>query len=197
VIKGEDTMPQLVAVLDTNFWLWTHVTVINMGYAGALLTSAIAHIFIVGRVVGARSRDPDFYASLSRILYGTLGFGLIFTVVGTILGGIWANESWGRFWGWDPKENGALMIVLAQLAILHGRLGGILKSFGIAMAAVGMGVIVAFSWWGVNLLGIGLHSYGWASGVALGLYVFYALEATVLLAGGLWWYLRRRARAHA
>ena len=97
--------------------------------------------------------------------YGVLCFALLFSVVGTILGGIWANESWGRFWGWDPKENGALLICLSQLAILHARMGGFLKPFGVAMAAIVAGCVVAFSWWGVNLLGVGLHSYGFTGGI--------------------------------
>jgi ABC-type transport system involved in cytochrome c biogenesis permease subunit len=194
VLKGEDTMPQLVAVLDTNFWLTVHVLCITIGYAGGLLASAIAHVHVLGRVVGLRRHDKGFDRSLARMVYGTLCFALLFSVVGTILGGIWANESWGRFWGWDPKENGALMIVLVQLAILHGRMGGLFKAFGVSMATIFSGIVVAFSWWGVNLLGIGLHSYGHTSGVARALNIFYAAELGVLLVGGLWW-VRQRPRA--
>lgn len=182
-LKGEDTMPQLVAVLDTNFWLATHVTCITIGYGGGLVASALAHVHVLGRTFGVRRDDPRFYASITRMTYGFLAFGLLFSVVGTILGGIWANESWGRFWGWDPKENGALMICLSQLAILHARLGGHLKSFGVALATIVSGGIIAFSWWGVNLLQIGLHSYGFSGGIWTGLLTFYAVEALVLLAG--------------
>jgi ABC-type transport system involved in cytochrome c biogenesis permease subunit len=153
-----------------------------MGYAGGLLASAVAHVHVVGRLVGAKAGDPGFYALLSRMTYGMLGFGLFFSVVGTILGGIWANESWGRFWGWDPKENGALTICLAMLAILHARMGGMLRPFGVAVATIVTGGIVAFSWWGVNLLGIGLHSYGFTGGVMRGLMIFYGVEAAVLVA---------------
>jgi ABC-type transport system involved in cytochrome c biogenesis permease subunit len=180
---GEDTMPQLVAVLDTNFWLSTHVVCITIGYAGGLLAAAVAHIFVLGRVLGIRRGDGAFYATVARLNYGMLCFGLFFAVVGTILGGIWANESWGRFWGWDPKENGALMICLTQIAILHARMGGYLKSFGVAMASIAGGVVIAFSWWGVNLLGIGLHSYGWTEGVSRALTIFYGFEGLILLAG--------------
>ena len=190
VLKGEDTMPKLVAVLDTNFWLTVHVLCITLGYAGALLASAIAHVYVVGRVLGRGS--AEFHRATGRMVYGTLCFALLFSVVGTILGGIWANESWGRFWGWDPKENGALMIVLSQLMILHARMGGLIKTFGVAMATVASGIIVAFSWWGVNLLGIGLHSYGHTSGVARSLNIFYGVEVGVLLLGLGWWVLGRR-----
>ncbi len=182
-LKGEDTMPQLVAVLDTNFWLALHVTCIAIGYSGGLLASALAHVTVLGRAFGFKRADADFYRSAGRMTYGMLAFGLLFSVVGTILGGIWANDSWGRFWGWDPKENGALMICLAQLAILHGRMGGYLKTFGVAMATVAQGTIVAFSWWHVNHLGIGLHAYGFTQGVITALVVFYATEAVVLALG--------------
>ncbi|MEO0662926.1 MAG: cytochrome c biogenesis protein CcsA, partial [Planctomycetota bacterium] len=97
--------------------------------------------------------------------------------VGTILGGVWANDSWGRFWGWDPKENGALMIVLYQLVIVHARLGGYIKDFGISVLAVVGGGIVAFSWWHVNQLGVGLHSYGFTDGVVRNLLVYYLFVA--------------------
>ena len=194
VVHGQDTMPQLVAVLDTNFWLATHVTCITIGYAAGLLTSALGHVYVLGQVFGFKRGDAAFYRNVGRMVYGMLGFALIFSIVGTILGGIWANESWGRFWGWDPKENGALLIVLTQLMILHGRVGGYLKAYGVALASVFLGCVVAFSWWHVNLLGIGLHSYGFTAGVMRGLTIFYAFEGAVLMTG-LAWGLRTRSAA--
>ena len=121
-------------------------------------------------------------------LHGLVCFGLLFSLIGTILGGIWANDSWGRFWGWDPKENGALMIVLWMLIILHSRLGGYIRDHGLAMLAVIGGCIVAFSWWGVNLLGVGLHSYGFTTGVMRVLLLFYGFEALLLGAGLVLWF---------
>jgi len=190
--EGVDTMPSLVAVLDTNFWLSTHVTTVTLGYAAGLLAAAIAHVYIVGRLLGLKRSDKPFYKSVSRMTYGVLCFGLFFAILGTVLGGIWANESWGRFWGWDPKENGALMIVLWQLAILHARMGGYIRDLGLSIAAVFGGIIVAFSWWGVNLLGVGLHSYGFTSGAAQGLAIFYGIEMLVVLMGGAVWLRERR-----
>ena len=180
---GVDTMPSMVAVLDTNFWLAAHVTTIVIGYAAGLLASALAHIYLLGRAFGVKKGDREFYKQFSQMVYGVLCFALLFSVVGTVLGGIWANESWGRFWGWDPKENGALLIVLWQLVILHARLGGYIRDFGIAMAAIFGGVIIAFSWFGVNLLGVGLHSYGFTSGIFRGLMTFYIIEGIVLFLG--------------
>jgi ABC-type transport system involved in cytochrome c biogenesis permease subunit len=177
-------MPSLVAVLDTNFWLSTHVTTISMGYASGMLASAFAHVYVFGRLFGGDRFSAARGKGLVRMIYGVVCFGLIFSVVGTILGGVWANESWGRFWGWDPKENGALMIVLWNLFILHARMGGYIRDLGIATAAIFGGMIVAFSWWGVNLLGIGLHSYGFTNGILRALAIFYVIELGALAAAG-------------
>jgi ABC-type transport system involved in cytochrome c biogenesis permease subunit len=196
-LEGFDTMPSLVAVLDTNFWLSTHVTTITMGYAAGLLASAFAHVYVFGRLLRGTRFPTSAAKSLVRMTYGVVCFGLIFSVVGTILGGVWANESWGRFWGWDPKENGALMIVLWSLFILHARMGGYIRDLGIAMAAIFLGMIVAFSWWGVNLLGIGLHSYGFTSGVMRALLIFYVIELGVLAGGAVLAWRSRPARAGA
>lgn len=179
-VTAGDTMPSLVAVLDTNFWLSTHVTTVTLGYAAGLLAAAIAHVWIFSKMLGIKKSDPGYYKSLTRMVYGTLCFGLFFSIVGTILGGIWANYSWGRFWGWDPKENGALMICLAELIILHLRMGGYIRDRGVHVLSVFNAMIIAFSWWGVNLLGVGLHSYGFTDGVFKLLAGFFALEMIVI-----------------
>ncbi len=186
VKQGEDTMTSLVAVLDSNFWLSTHVTTITIGYAAGLLAGAIAHVYLILRLVKYKNNDPTAFRNLTRMVYGVICFGLFFSVIGTILGGIWANDSWGRFWGWDPKENGALLIVLWELTILHGRMGGYIRELGINLAAIFGGCIIAFSWWGVNLLGVGLHSYGWTSGVFTALSAFYITEFLIILFIGGW-----------
>jgi ABC-type transport system involved in cytochrome c biogenesis permease subunit len=182
-LEAQDTMPTLLAVLDTNFWLATHVTSVTIGYAACLLAGFIAHVYLLGKLFGVRRGDRAFYRSIGRMVYGVLGFGLVFATIGTILGGIWANDSWGRFWGWDPKENGALMIVLWTLLILHGRLAGLWRDFGICMLAVFGNIVVGFSWWGVNLMGVGLHSYGFTAGLKLAVYLFYGSQLLVLALG--------------
>jgi ABC-type transport system involved in cytochrome c biogenesis permease subunit len=178
-------MPSLVAVLDTNFWLATHVTAITIGYAAGLFAAILASIFLLSKLFQISRKDKSYYTSLTRMTYGVLCFGVIFSTVGTILGGIWANDSWGRFWGWDPKENGALLIVLSQLVILHLRMGGYIRDFGIAMLAAFGGIIVAFSWWGVNLLGVGLHSYGFTSGISTALNTYYIVQAGIMVLGAI------------
>jgi ABC-type transport system involved in cytochrome c biogenesis permease subunit len=183
ITNAEDTMPMLVAVLDTNFWLATHVTIINVGYAAGMLAAGIAHVYVFSRLFGLKRGDRDFYRSLTRMVYGVTCFGLLFAFVGTVLGGIWANYSWGRFWGWDPKENGAALICLSMLASLHARMGGYLREMGVHLAAIFTGGVVAFSWWGVNLLGVGLHSYGFTSGIWTATYVFWAIQAAAIALG--------------
>ena len=106
-----DTMEMLRAVLDTNFWLATHVVVITLGYASTFVGGFLAVVYIL-RGVFTRSLGSATRQALVRMVYGIVCFATLFSFVGTILGGIWADQSWGRFWGWDPKENGALLIVL-------------------------------------------------------------------------------------
>jgi ABC-type transport system involved in cytochrome c biogenesis permease subunit len=182
-MDGVDTMPTLQAVLDTNFWLWTHVTTVTIGYGAGLLAGALGHVYLFARIFGLRKSDPGFFKGLTTMTYGVLCFGLLFSFVGTVLGGIWANDSWGRFWGWDPKENGALAIVIWELIVLHARMAGYIRGFGIAMMSVFGAAVVAASWWGVNLLGVGLHSYGFTSGILAALVSYFAFEGLVLLAG--------------
>ena len=119
-------------------------------------------------------------------------FALFFTLFGTILGGIWADQSWGRFWGWDPKENGALLIVLWQLLMIHSRLAGIVKPPLFALGMALNNIIVALAWFGVNLLQVGLHSYGFDDGVAKNLYIFILFE--ILFCLGLYYFPRMRSR---
>jgi ABC-type transport system involved in cytochrome c biogenesis permease subunit len=136
-------MDPLVAVLDSNFWLTTHVITITLGYSAGLLSAFLATGFVLFRCLGLDGGDKELRRSLTRAGYGMLCLTLLLSLVGTVLGGIWANYSWGRFWGWDPKENGALLIVLWTLAILHARLGGYLREWGLHLAAIFTALVVA------------------------------------------------------
>ncbi|MCA1964388.1 MAG: cytochrome c biogenesis protein CcsA [Prosthecobacter sp.] len=195
-LDGQDTMPTLEAVLITNFWLATHVTCINIGYAGALLGSITSMVYVIFRFFAKGEQSVEFRRLLTRITYGIMCFGLLFALVGTVLGGIWANDSWGRFWGWDPKENGALMIVLMGLIILHARLGGYIREIGLHALSLLLGAITLFSWFGVNQLSIGLHSYGFTAGITLALNIGYSTKFVFMLACG-WFWLQERAAKKA
>ncbi len=154
-----DTLEMLRAVLDTNGWLATHVVGEAMGYSAMFLAGLIGIIYIF-RGVFTTSFDEATAKTLGRMMYGVVCFATLFSLVATILGGIWADQSWGRFWGWDPKENGALLIVLWNAIILHARWGGFARERGMALLTVFGNVITSLSWFGVNMLGVGLHSYG-------------------------------------
>jgi ABC-type transport system involved in cytochrome c biogenesis permease subunit len=154
-----DTLEMLQAVLDTNIWLATHVVAITTGYSAMFLAGMLAIIYVV-RGVFTRSLKKQTADSLARMTYGVVCFATVFSFVGTVLGGIWADQSWGRFWGWDPKENGAVLIVLWCAIILHARWGGFIRQRGLMIMALFGNIVTSFSWFGVNMLGVGLHSYG-------------------------------------
>jgi cytochrome c biogenesis factor len=137
----------------------------------------------VVRVARIDHPDSELAKSLYRVTYGVTCFGLATSVVGTILGGVWANDSWGRFWGWDPKENGAMLVCLSQIAMLHARMCGMVRDAGFALWAIGTGMIVVFSWFHTNLLGVGLHAYGFSQELLTGVWVSYTILGLFLVVG--------------
>jgi cytochrome c-type biogenesis protein CcsB len=252
---GGDTMEMLRAVLDTNFWLATHVVVITLGYASTFAAGLLAILYIflgvftplLTQKIGARAQpspsaalltasiseraqlasaqpatlplpggegrgegeraarlrstspDPTSEATLGTALgtmvYGIICFATLFSFVGTVLGGIWADQSWGRFWGWDPKENGALLIVLWNAIILHVRWGDLLRDRGIMNLAIFGNIVTSFSWFGVNMLGIGLHSYGFMDAAFKWLMLFIGSQLFIIALGLLPLHLWRSFRA--
>ncbi len=223
---GGDTMEMMRAVLDTNFWLATHVVVVTLGYASTFVAGTLAMAYVilgvftpilsnrlgergvkviratgatvgaaVGGVVGAvaggaiataatdKSGGLDLSKALTKMVYAIVCFATLFSFVGTVLGGIWADQSWGRFWGWDPKENGALLIVIWNALILHARWGGLVKERGLMNLAIFGNVITAWSWFGTNMLGIGLHSYGFMDAAFKWLMFFNVSQLTLIAFG--------------
>ncbi len=156
----DSSIQPLVPVLQSNFWLSTHVTTITLSYAAFALALGVGHIAL-GKVILGKKPSPALY----NYIYRTLQVGVLLLAVGTILGGVWANYSWGRFWDWDPKETWALAALLAYLFLLHGRLAGRWGGFGLAVGAILAFQTIIMAWYGVNfVLGVGLHSYGFGSG---------------------------------
>ena len=229
---GGDTMEMLRAVLDTNFWLATHVVVITLGYASTFAAGLLAILYIFlgvftplltqklsaraqrpvsGRLATAQratfplpgteergegeraarlrlasadpKSEPTVGSALGTMVYGIICFATLFSFVGTVLGGIWADQSWGRFWGWDPKENGALLIVIWNALILHVRWGDLLGDRGIMNLAVFGNIVTSFSWFGVNMLGIGLHSYGFMDAAFQWLMIFIGSQVFIIALG--------------
>ena len=179
---GGDTMIMMQAVLDTNFWLATHVVIITLGYASTFVAGFLALIYIL-RGLFTKSLDETTARGLGRMVYAIVCFATLFSFVGTVLGGIWADQSWGRFWGWDPKENGALIIVLWNALLLHLRWGGIIRERGLINCAIVGNIVTSWSWFGVNLLGIGLHSYGFMDEAFTALLLFISSQLILIGAG--------------
>ncbi len=188
---AKDNMDPLVAVLNSNYWLTIHVLTITLGYAAGLFSAFLAFIYLLMRGLRLVDDDREIRRSLTKAVYGMVCLTLFLSLVGTVLGGIWANDSWGRFWGWDPKENGALLIVLWTLSILHARLGGYIREWGLHLAAIFTAAVVTFSWWHVNFLGVGLHSYGFATEKD-SLWIFYKMILGILVLG----FIARAADVH-
>ena len=172
------------AVLDTQFWLATHVTCITLGYATTFLAGLFGVVFVLQGVL-TESQTPEIRRTVSRVIYGITCFAMFFSFVGTVLGGLWADDSWGRFWGWDPKENGALMIVLWNALVLHSRWGGLVRERGLACLSVFGNAVTAWSWFGVNELSVGLHTYGFTEGRAMWLILFVGSQLAII-GIGLW-----------
>jgi len=184
-----DTMEMMRAVLDTNFWLATHVVIVTLGYAATYVGGFLGIVFVL-RGIFTKSLDAPLRQSLAKMVYAITCFATLFSFVGTVLGGIWADQSWGRFWGWDPKENGALIIVLWNVLILHARWGGLVRERGLMNLAIFGNVVTTWSFFGTNMLGVGLHSYGFMDQERVALIVFCASQALLIGLGSLplsWW----------
>jgi cytochrome c-type biogenesis protein CcsB len=198
-----DTIRVLQAVLDTQFWLTVHVLTITFGYSAMFLAGLLGlasvicmlgnRLLSLGQRHGPRAPkgSPAAHASapsvseveqvLASMIYGSICFAAFFSLIGTVLGGLWADDSWGRFWGWDPKENGALIIVLWAAMVLHLRASRMVGPRGLAILAVGGNIVTSWSWFGVNELGVGLHAYGAADGMSGTLLVFWASQLAIIV----------------
>ncbi len=183
IVKGEDTLEMMRAVLDTNFWLATHVTCVTIGYTATFVAGMTGIAYLVAGLFTTALRDRQLEKALSQMTYGVICFAMLFSFTGTVLGGIWADYSWGRFWGWDPKENGALLIVLWNALILHARWAGMVKHRGTAVLAIVGNMITAWSYFGTNQLGIGLHSYGFDDSLSPKLTLFWASQLLLIALG--------------
>jgi Cytochrome C assembly protein len=202
LVDGEtrgDTIGVMRAVLDTQFWLATHVTTVNLGYATTYIAGLLGLVYVVAGVF-THALTKDISKLLARMIYGSLCFAMFFSFVGTVLGGLWADDSWGRFWGWDPKENGALIIVLWNALALHARWDGMVKDRGLALLSIGGIIFTSWSYFGVNQLGVGLHSYGFTEGVLMWLGIVCAAALGMVALGALptkYWMSGRELGARA
>lgn len=187
----DPALSPLVPVLRSNLWLTVHVLTITMSYGAFALAWALGHWVVFGY---AFREKTESLVSLANAVYRAIQIGVILLAAGTVLGGVWANYSWGRFWGWDPKETWALIALLGYLIVLHARFMGWIESFGIAMGAVlaFMGIVMA--WYGVNfVLAAGLHSYGFGGGGYSSVSTAVLIDLAFVAAAG--WFYRKKMRS--
>lgn len=189
---SSDTLEMMQAVLDTNFWLATHVTTVTLGYSATYIAGLVGLLYIVigvftpvlrEQVEKNGARPLELGRVLGQVIYGIVCVATLLSFVGTVLGGIWADYSWGRFWGWDPKENGAVLIVLWNALILHARWCGLVKDRGMAVLALVGNMITTWSWFGTNQLGVGLHNYGFSKTLANGCTITWVLHLGIICVG--------------
>lgn len=178
-------MDPIVAVLRNNFWLTIHVLTISISYAAFTISMLIGNLALVQTII--RREDPlrrkERFRELAHLTYRIIQLGVFLLSAGIILGGWWADYSWGRFWGWDPKETWALIADLGYLCILHARFTGWLRDFGVLATAPIAYLLVIMAWYGVNfILAAGLHSYGFSSGGATMVVSFVTAQLVIFAA---------------
>lgn len=167
-------------MLRDNFWLSTHVTTVILSYAALALSWLIANgLLIRDRFSTVSSAEYRYGVDL---IYTCIKFGIILLSAGIILGGVWADYSWGRFWGWDPKETWSLIVLLVYMAILHGKYTSWIPPHRFVPLVAGAFMSVMMAWFGVNyILATGLHSYGFSEGGAIFLGSFFAVQTAILI----------------
>jgi cytochrome c-type biogenesis protein CcsB len=174
------TISPLVPVLRDNFWLSTHVTMVVLSYGAFALSWILANTVLIKRRWGTITKKEEL--RIADIIYTTHKWGTVMIAAGLILGGVWADYSWGRFWGWDPKETWALIVLMIYTATLHGRNTSWIKPSRYITISAGAFMSVMMAWFGVNyILASGLHSYGFSEGGAIFLGSFFLAQITILI----------------
>lgn len=179
-------------ILRDNFWLVVHVVTIMAGYASAAIALILGNISLGYYLFGRYSsedctvRQPPACGVIARFIYTAIKITVLLLTAGTILGALWADKSWGRFWGWDPKEVWALVSLLVYLWFLHARHIRWSGDFGMAATAILGAIVILFNWYGVNfVLGTGMHAYTSGAGAGQTAVVStVALQWLFLLAAG-------------
>ena len=181
----DPSISPVVAVLRSNLWLTIHVLTIVASYGALALATVLAHIY--GVLYLTRRGEHPALASLGTLLYRAIQVGVVLLAGGIMLGAVWANASWGRYWGWDPKETWALITLLWFLAILHGRFAGWIQGVGLALATIGGFFLLLMTYYGVSFYLVGLHSYagGHAKPLPPLLIAYLLAEVAFLLVVGL------------
>ena len=170
----------LVPVLRDNFWLSTHVSTIILSYAALALSWLVANITLIKMRFGKLTKKD--YRYHQDLTYTCIKVGIVLLAAGIILGGVWADYSWGRFWGWDPKETWSLIVLLFYMAILHAKYTNWLTTHAFILLSAAGFMTVMMAWFGVNyILASGLHSYGFSEGGAIFLGTFFLAQTSFII----------------
>lgn len=179
VTQVDARMENVQAVLDSQYWLIIHVLMVVGSYGAFIVSGILAH-FYLARLMAPFVSSNALATTAQGILH-TMYVGVALLIPGTILGGVWAAESWGRFWDWDPKESWAFISACVYLLVIHAYTFNRIRDFGLAVGAIAGLMAVSFTWYGVNyVLGTGLHSYGFGKGGEFYYFVYIGLECTFL-----------------
>ncbi len=177
----DPSLQPLEAVLRSNYWLIVHVMTITISYSAFALAFGLGDIGLIYWAIDSE-KYKDHIQKMTTAVYRSIQIGVAFLTPGIILGGIWADYSWGRFWGWDPKETWALIALLGYIIVLHTRLTNWIGNLGMLISGVLTFNLIVMAWYGVNyILGAGLHSYGFGAGGVEYVAIFVVLH--LLLAG--------------
>jgi len=186
------SLENVQAVLNSHFWLIVHVLMIVGSYGVLILAGILGHIYLFMRLFKGKEFELE---RVTKALEQTIYLGVALLIPGTILGGVWAAQSWGRFWDWDPKESWAFISSCIYLIFIHLFRFRLIGPLGLSLGSViGLGFI-SFTWYGVNyILGTGLHTYGFGSGSHAFYFLFLAAEVLLLLFVGVKLSLEKNSR---
>jgi cytochrome c-type biogenesis protein CcsB len=193
IMPIERELNPLVAVLRS-YWMQYHVTCVLLSYSALTLAAGLAHFHLALEWLAPHRRELS--AKTATLLYTMMKIGVTFLATGIILGAWWASESWGRYWGWDPKETWSLITLMGYVAVIHGRFAGWLSPYGVSVANVATWGLVLFTFYGVNFFLVGLHSYaGKADAVQIPpLLVAYLVFELAVIGAGIWYSKSGRLR---
>lgn len=182
LLKIADLNPSLEnvqAVLDSQYWLIIHVLMIVGSYGVFILSAMLGHFYLAGYML--KKNETPYLASIAKCILHSMYLGTALLIPGTILGGVWAAESWGRFWDWDPKESWAFISACVYLLVIHAFRFHHIHNFGLAVGSIAGVLAISFTWYGVNyILGTGLHSYGFGNGGEIYYYLYLIAEGIFL-----------------
>ena len=169
------SLENVQAVLDSQYWLIIHVLMVVGSYGAFILAGILGHFYLIGFV--KNKFETQSLASIAKFILQSMYLGVALLIPGTILGGVWAAESWGRFWDWDPKESWAFISASIYLIFIHAYTFGHIRNLGLAMGSIAGMLAISFTWYGVNyILGTGLHTYGFGVGGVGYYYLYFLIE---------------------